>query len=271
MTSFLSGLLLITLTNLAPIQTSDQSFVSGFAAFSEGNFEKSITIWERLALQGEPRAQYAIGVCYELGQGVTQSYPLAAHWYQQATEQGFAMAKNNLGMLYEEGLGVQKSLEKAVSLYKEAAQQELPSAQYNLALMYYQGQGTEKNFKEASHWLQRSASQGFAFAQYNLGVLYQNGQGVEQDFAQAAKWYIEAIKWGAPKAAITLKELLEDKELEIATNLVTVHRQPDTTADIVTQLLVGETVYALKEVDGWIAILLLDEKTIGWIEGSQIN
>jgi len=265
-TSFLSGLLLITLTNLAPIQTSDQSFVSGFSEFSEGNYEKSIAIWERLALQGEPRAQYAIGVCYELGQGVDQSYALAVLWYQQATQQGFAMAKNNLGMLYEEGLGVQKSLKKAKSLYEEAAQQDLPSAQYNLALMYYQGQGTKQNFEQASHWLQRSASQGFAFAQYNLGVLYQNGQGVEQDFAQAAKWYIEAIKWGAPKAATTLKQLLEDKLLEIANTKVTVHTQPNTTADVVTQLTAGETVYALKEIDGWIAILLHDEKTIGWIE-----
>ena len=41
------------------------------------------------AKNGNPRAQYNLGVCYHSGRdGIEQDYEQAAMWYQKAAEQG---------------------------------------------------------------------------------------------------------------------------------------------------------------------------------------
>lgn len=54
----------------------------------------------------EAEAQFQLGLRYHRGEGVSQSYALAAAQYREAAEQGFAKAQNNLAVLYAEGRGV---------------------------------------------------------------------------------------------------------------------------------------------------------------------
>lgn len=263
----LSSFLLAAAINAAPISDSAHNFVTGLAAFSEGNDDQAYVTWHKLARQGDPRAQYSMAVMYELGRGVVHDYTEAARWYDLAANQGYAMARNNLGMLHEAGLGVAQDYGKAFDYYQQAADQGLPSAQYNLALMYFEGLGVARNFEQSAHWLRRSAEQGFASAQYNLGVMYENGYGVPQDNAEAARWYIEAIKWGATQATRNLKNLLEDKATAVVTqSQVAVHQAPDNGSAEVSHVATGVTVYTLKTDGVWSAIVLDDRKTIGWIE-----
>lgn len=75
------------------------------------------------ANQGDVGAQYNLGVCYENGQGVAQSYSEAASWYRKAAEQGHANAQNSLGVCYENGQGVAQCCSEAIKWYRKAAEQ----------------------------------------------------------------------------------------------------------------------------------------------------
>ena len=76
------------------------------------------------------QAQYALGVRYARGHGVSQNDQEAVYWYWSAAEQGHAAAQYVLGMRYEQGRGVPKNDRKAVHWYRLAAQQGYAAAQY---------------------------------------------------------------------------------------------------------------------------------------------
>ena len=63
-------------------------------------------------------AQYNLGICYENGDGVSQSYSEAAKWYQKAAEQGMVEAQFSLALCYAE---LEKETE-ALMWLKKAAQ-----------------------------------------------------------------------------------------------------------------------------------------------------
>jgi putative methionine-R-sulfoxide reductase with GAF domain len=67
----------------------------------------------RLAEQGDPAAQFALGVHYATGEDVHQDYAEAFHWFSMAAEQGQVMAQATLGTYYWAGRGVPKDMSKA--------------------------------------------------------------------------------------------------------------------------------------------------------------
>lgn len=261
----------VSLLAATPNHLETRSYIIGFTAYAEGDYELAVDIWEQLAQQGDAQSQYALGVLYELGHGPERDYRRAADWYQRAAEQGYAMARNNLGMLYESGLGVAQDFAVAKHKYEQAARQGLPSAQYNLALMHYQGLGTEQDYTVASEWMRKAAEQGFASAQYNLGIMYQRGEGVPRNDVAAAQWYIEAARWGAPRAEASLRSLLQDKRRSTTSKPAAVRKAPDISASVLTRLEAGEQVYTLEQRGKWIAIVLKDGRTLGWIEGETLK
>lgn len=261
----LATLLLSAAINMAPVNSDTSHYVAGYSAFLEGDTETAHVIWEKLAYRGDPRSQYGLAVMFELGQGVAQNYNEAARWYQLAADQHYAMASNNLAMLYEAGKGVPKDISIAVELYREAATQGLPSAQYNLALLHYEGVGVPRDYVLASQWLKLAADNGVSSALYNLGVIYQNGQGVDQDDLEAARWYVRAQTRGAEAAAASLAKLIVRKERAVGASSVAVYASPSADSTPVSRLSLGDTVYALQADGGWVAVLLDDRKTIGWI------
>ena len=73
------------------------------------------------AEQGEPVAQYCIGIMYENGDGVEKDYKKAKEWYEKSAKQGNVEALVSLAIMYEEGKGVEPDFKKAISWYKKAA------------------------------------------------------------------------------------------------------------------------------------------------------
>jgi hypothetical protein len=67
----------------------------------------------RLAEQGDPVAQYAVGLHCAQGEDVPQDYTEAARWFSLAAEQGHIGAQATLGGLYWAGRGVPKDVTKA--------------------------------------------------------------------------------------------------------------------------------------------------------------
>lgn len=123
------------------------------AAFVAGDYAKAQAELKPLLDNNDPRAQYAMGVLYENGFGVTKDLPQAAAWYLKAAEQGNSDAQYNLGAMHEHGVGM------------------------------------PVNYAEAARWYRPAAEVGDIDALSNLGVLYQNGQGVKQDKVLAMALY----------------------------------------------------------------------------------
>ena len=88
------------------------------------------------AEQGEPQAQFNLGVFYEIGQVVPQNYEEAVKWYRAAAEQECAPAQCNLGLCYETGRGVPKDVREAVRWFCRAARAGDKTAQHNLGVYY---------------------------------------------------------------------------------------------------------------------------------------
>jgi TPR repeat protein len=141
--------------NLGAVFMSDLEFdlSSGLQAFEARNFSKALQLLTPLAEDGNPEAQY------------------------------------RLGMIYQNGLGKVKNLEYAKKYMSAAAQQNHAYAQHGLGVMYLYGEGVEKDESKALEWFRKAAEQGLSGSQMTLGMMYENGQGVEKNEVEARRWY----------------------------------------------------------------------------------
>ena len=67
----------------------------------------------KLAEQGDPAAQFALGARYATGEEVRQDYTEAVRWFGQAADRGHILAQATLGAYYWAGRGVTPDLTKA--------------------------------------------------------------------------------------------------------------------------------------------------------------
>ncbi len=81
---------------------------------------------EKSAKQGNPLAQFKLGLMYYKGRGAARDYTKAVHWWRRAAEQGFAEALNNLGMVYGNGDGVEQDFVEAHKWFDLAASRHPP-------------------------------------------------------------------------------------------------------------------------------------------------
>lgn len=170
------------------------------AAYAAGDYAKAMSLFRPAADQGNPIAQYNVGILYENGQGVPQDFRQAAEWYRKGADQGYSEAQNNLASLYLAGSGMPANIEEGVKWLRAAATQGHGGAQYNLGMLFAHGQGVTKDFKQAEGWLRLAADQGDADAKFNLGALYERGDGAPQ-IIEAYKWYLLAAEAGSAPAA----------------------------------------------------------------------
>ena len=159
-----------------------------------------------LADHGSAQGAYGLGVAYDQGRGVRQSYARAAHWYRIAAQRGWAKAQLSLAVMYQLGQGVARSNAQAVKWYRRAAQQGLADAQASLAALYAAGEGVAKNIPAAKRWYRRAARQGSADAQLNLAEL-EIGPPPGRDYRDAALWLRRLARGGNALAQRWLGDL----------------------------------------------------------------
>jgi localization factor PodJL len=153
------------------------------------------------AAEGDPAAEYEIGLRYSEGRGMPQNLAEAADWFDRAAKQGLAPAQFRLGGFYEKGFGVKKDLDAARRLYSAAAEAGNATAMHNLAVLYSEGIDGKPDYQNAAKWFRKAADYGLSDSQYNLGILYGRGIGVEPDLAEAYKWFTLAARDGDKESA----------------------------------------------------------------------
>lgn len=213
--------------NLMTAEDNKNGFDSEFAEtlYAENRTDEYVNFISVWASLGDPEAQYALGDCYENGKGVAVNKIAANEWYKRAADQGnpkaqftigvsflgssaavewlqkaadqeLILAQLTLGIIYDEGIGVAKNDKKAFKWYRKAAQQGEAEAQYNLAKCYEYGKGIKANDTLAVQWYTAAAVQGFAEAQHSLAKCYKYGKGIKANDTLADKWYGAAAEQG---------------------------------------------------------------------------
>ncbi|WP_173289731.1 Sel1-like repeat-containing protein kinase family protein [Thiosulfativibrio zosterae] len=134
----------------------------------------------------------------------------AFNLYENCAFHGYTRAENNLGLMYEKGSPVRQSYEQAMNNFHQAFQKGNPYAAFNLARMFEEGLGTEKNPEQAHKLYRFAALRGHFPAQNKLGMCYWKGSCVNKDIAQARYWFGLAAHYGYEPAASNIKALMAD-------------------------------------------------------------
>ncbi len=77
---------------------------------------------------------------------------------EKIANEGDVKAQYDLGECYYKGIGVDISYEKAIKWWRKSAVQGNVDAQYNIGLCYYKGEGVDKNTTIAKYWLEKACS-----------------------------------------------------------------------------------------------------------------
>jgi uncharacterized protein len=123
---------------------------------------------------------------------------------RQKAEQGDPQAQFELGLHYRQGRDIAADPSVAVEWFRKAAAQSNTDAMVQLATMFGTGRGVTKDVGQAVSWFRQAAELGHASAQFNLGGMYARGEGVTQDYIEAYKWESLAITRAADRPDVPM-------------------------------------------------------------------
>jgi TPR repeat protein len=158
---------------------------------------------------GDRTATRQLAEAYYTGRGVDQDNKQAAFWYEKLAKQGDVRAQTTLGLLYFRGVGLERNYDLAYKWWALAAARD-PAAQFNLGNLFLEGKGVTPDFAKAAEWYTAAARRGHVQAQHNLGMLYFEGAGVAKDLPRAYMWVQVAALQGDERAEQSLKRIAAD-------------------------------------------------------------
>ncbi len=154
---------------------------------------------------GDRSATRQLADAYYAGRdGVEQNFGEAVRWYEKLAKQGDVRAQTTMGLMYSRGYGVKKDAQAAHRWWNFAAAQNDPGAQYNLGLSFANGDGVAQDYERAVQWYTKAAGRGHVQAQHNLGMLYHEGKPT-RDPVRAYFWVKVAALQGDDVAQDSLK------------------------------------------------------------------
>jgi TPR repeat protein len=145
-----------------------QADPQGLTFFRAGQFAEALLTWQHAAAMGSVNAALFVGMMYDAGQGVPQSYRNALSWYQLAAEKGNLTASFNVGVIYGVGFGVPQNTAVAAEWYARAAAKGSGRAAFNLALLYENGDGVPQSDNGANKYFKQAERKGITAARSHL-------------------------------------------------------------------------------------------------------
>uniref|UniRef100_A0A672JWI7 Protein sel-1 homolog 1-like n=1 Tax=Sinocyclocheilus grahami TaxID=75366 RepID=A0A672JWI7_SINGR len=163
-----------------------------FGDFLPQSIPQAKAIFEKLALEGSPKAQTALGFLYAAGLGVNSSQAKALVYYTFGALGGNLVAQMILGYRYWGGVGVPQSCESALTHYRLVANYVASdvsltggsAVQRTRLLDEVENPGSSSGMLEEDliQYYQFLAEKGDVQAQVGLGQLHlHGGRGVEQN------------------------------------------------------------------------------------------
>ena len=159
----------------------------GMFALEMEDYDRALYYLTFEAAQGNPIAQYNLGLMYKNGVGVKKDLNEAIGWFIIASDNGHMLAKYALGLSYYHGNGFRKNYQKAMNLFLDASYLGHPASQINVGNMYYYGQSVGKNYPKAHMWWSIAKEKGIEAAFNNL-IMIENVMSKNQ-LSEAEKLY----------------------------------------------------------------------------------
>lgn len=129
--------------------------------------------WLELSAQELPDAQYALGKLYLSDDSDMHDPAKGLYWLQHAADRGHEYAAYRLGKEYLARENISRDTVKAAAYLRQAAEKPNPYAQYLLGKLHLTGEGVPRNENEAQHWFSVAAQNGHAYAGYFLDRMEQ--------------------------------------------------------------------------------------------------
>ena len=189
------------------------SLEKALEAYDFEEYENAFIWLKPWAKDGDPDAQYRLGLLYENGYGVDVNIKLALKWYRASAEQGQRKAKRRLQNLRKSATADAGSESVATQWYEDLAVSGDSEAQYNLGFIYETGWSVPVDNIEATRWYEKSADKGVKEAQFRLGMMYLTGAGGSKSEIQGERWIRHAAKNNHKLAAVIRDKLLEASDL----------------------------------------------------------
>lgn len=155
------------------------------------DYEKAVSYVQKAADMGYAQAEFALGDCYENGNGVDRNYGKALEYYEKSAAHGASSGAVRAAMMYERGIGVTQNFERALDYYRLSA--DYGDYDVRLGLMYEHGGGRPRNYQKAAQTYKKAVDRHDSKqAMRLLGVLYEKGLGVPEDTQKARELYQRA-------------------------------------------------------------------------------
>ncbi|KAM9778958.1 protein sel-1 homolog 1 [Syngnathus typhle] len=192
-----------------------------FGDYMSQNISRARDMFEKLAAEGSPKAQTALGFLYAAGLGVNSSQAKALVYYTFGALGGNLIAHMILGYRYWGGVGVPQSCESALTHYKLVANQVANdvsltggSAVQKIRLLdELENPGSSSGMLEEDliQYYQFLAEKGDVQAQVGLGQLHlHGGRGVEQNHQRAYEYFNQAANAGNTHAMAFLGKMYSE-------------------------------------------------------------
>lgn len=190
---------------------ANSQYLLGLHFYKRNDFKNAILWFEKAAYQNNPKAQWNLGQCYFLGQGVKTDKTKSFGWYTKSAKQNYVNAQRDLALSFLEGYGTKKDLEKAIQWFTKASDNNDVNSSTYLGLLL-----AKKDKKKAVEYHKRAIARGGKLSEYPLGLIYSE----VQEFDDALFYFRKASTHNV-EAQFQLAKYYElglgvDKDLEIA-------------------------------------------------------
>jgi uncharacterized protein len=168
----------IVLVPMLALQVACSDYQKARRAYEVGQFTEALTILEKLAQQGDSKAQYEVALMYLQGIGTQVNPERGGYWMLAAANNGNTTAMIEVGGRHEHGVNA------------------------------------EQNPMIAFTWYRRAAIAGDSIGRFKLATLYEQGIAVPQDLPRAYAWYRLSGHTSARLAVERLQRSLGRAELD---------------------------------------------------------
>ena len=160
-----------------------------------GDYKTAVTMFEKLAANNHPLAEYWVAHMTELGLGIPRDPAKAVELYKNAAAQDVAAAELRLGEIYLHGDLVLPDFTQAKTYLEQAAYHGGPRAAMLLGQMYRDGLGIPADQKEAYAWSEVATLEGSVFASRDRDATFHDLSATERNTAIArAQEILKLIK-----------------------------------------------------------------------------
>lgn len=164
-----------------------------------GDYKTAVTMFQKLADDGNPLAQYWVAHMTELGLGVPRDPAKAVELYKKAAAQDIAAAELRLGEIYLHGDLVLPDFAQAKIYLEKAAYHGGPRAAMLLGQMHHDAIGMPADQIEVYAWSEVAALEGSGFARRERDASFHGLSEADQKSAIArAQGILKVIKSESP-------------------------------------------------------------------------